>query len=249
MRRESSSSTPLAVELVGLGAGVPAQDGEARGLVGRCQLDQQPALEAALQRSVQERHRGRRAVGGEHDLGAGGERGLDRVEELLRRALLALEELDVVEQQHVGRAIALLERRDLVVLEGGEKLARERLGVRVAHRQAAHAERDVVADRLEEVGLADPRRTADEQRVVDLARQLGDRQRRRVREAVGGPDHECLERVAGLEVEMTGGRRRRRVAGDQLDPADRRGWRQARRRAASPNRRRTHSRVLAGACR
>ena len=102
------------------------------------------------------------------------ERRLDRVEELLGGALLALEELDVVEQQDVGGAVAVLERRDLVVLERGQELAREGLGVGVAHGQAAHAQGHVVADGLQEVGLADSGRTADEQRVVDLAGQFGD---------------------------------------------------------------------------
>ena len=51
---------------------------------------------------MQEWHRGRWAVGGQHDLRAGVERVLDRVEELLGGSLLALEELHVVEQQDVG---------------------------------------------------------------------------------------------------------------------------------------------------
>ena len=67
--------------------------------------------------------------------------GLDRVEELLGRALLALEELDVVEQQHVGGAVSLLERRELVVLERGEELAREGLRVGVPDGQPLRAQR------------------------------------------------------------------------------------------------------------
>jgi hypothetical protein len=67
--------------------------------------------------------------------------------------------------------------------------------------------------------LPDSRRTADEQRVVDLSRQLGNRQRRRMRKAVGGSDDERLEGVARFEGEVTRGRQRWRVARDQLDPA------------------------------
>ena len=192
---------------------------------------------------MQQRHGGRRAVRGEHDLRARIERGLDRVEELLRGALLVLEELDVVEQQHVDGAVALLEGRDPVVLERGQELARERLRVRKADRQPAHAQRDVVADRLEQVCLADPGRTADEERVVDLARKLGGRQRGGVREAVRRADHERVERIARLEVEVSGvgaagQRRRRRSARSRRDGRDarRRPRPAARRSAAGPTR-------------
>ena len=47
------------------------------------------------------------AVGGEHDLAARLVQGVERVEELLLEALLALDELDVVDEQHVGRLAVL----------------------------------------------------------------------------------------------------------------------------------------------
>jgi hypothetical protein len=55
-----------------------------------------------------------------------------------------------------------------------------------------------VADRVQQVGLAEPGLAVDEQRVVGLGRRLGDRDGRGVREAVGGADDEGLEGVLGL---------------------------------------------------
>ena len=58
---------------------------------------------------------------------------------------------------------------------------------------------DVVADRLQQVGLAESRRSVDEQRVVRPSRDLGDAQRRSEGELVGGSLHERLEHVSGIE--------------------------------------------------
>ena len=55
----------------------------------------------------------------------------------------------------------------------------------------------VIADRVQEMGLAQPRRRVQEQRVVGLARELGDGQRGRVGEAIAVADDELLERSAG----------------------------------------------------
>jgi F420-0:gamma-glutamyl ligase len=58
---------------------------------------------------------------------------------------------------------------------------------------------DVVADRVEQVGFPQPNAAVDEQRVVGAGRRLGDRESRRVRETVRGPDDVGLERVAGVD--------------------------------------------------
>ena len=71
----------------------------------------------------------------------------------------------------------------------------------------------VVADRVQQVRLAQPGAAVDEQRVVRLGRRLGDRDRRGVREPVGRADDERLEHVLRVEpvaaVVRPGGRRRR----------------------------------------
>ena len=78
----------------------------------------------------------------------------------------------------------------------------------------------VVADRLQQVRLAQPCPAVDQQRVVRLARRLGDGQRRGVREAVRRSDDEGVERVLGQEgaaaaaVVARGGILAPRLAGD-----------------------------------
>ena len=88
-------------------------------------------------------------------------------------------------------------RADEVVGEG--------LDGRVAHGQPAAVLGDVVGDRVQQVGLAEPGRAADEERVVGQARQLGHGQGGGVREPVAVADHELVERQARVEL-LGGGR-------------------------------------------
>ena len=121
---------------------------------------------------------------------------VERVEELVLGPRLALEELDVVDQQRVDAAIALLEalggappspRSDI------DELGGEPLGCRVD---------DVEVGALPGAGSWRSRRAGascrargavEEQRVVGLARGLGDGERGRVGEAVSRTDHELIE--------------------------------------------------------
>jgi hypothetical protein len=62
-----------------------------------------------------------------------------------------------------------------------------------------------MTDRVQQVGLAESCPSVDEQRVVRLGRSLGDREGGRVSKPVGRPDHEGVERVLGVEVEVVSG--------------------------------------------
>ena len=131
------------------------------------------------------------------------------MEELLLRAGLGLEELDVVDEQDVDAAVGGLEAIDVLAVERAEEVVRERLGGGVADGRAAAVGGHVVADRVQEVRLAEAGRAADEERVVGEAGHLGDRERRGVGEAVGVADDELLEGVAGVEApRRVGGVRR-----------------------------------------
>ena len=57
----------------------------------------------------------------------------------------------------------------------------------------------VVADRVQQVGLAETGVSMDEQRVVVVTWVLGDRKSSRVREAVGGSDDEGVEGVTRVD--------------------------------------------------
>ena len=89
--------------------------------------------------------------------------------------------------------------------------------------------RHVVVDRRHQVGLAEPGRAVEEERVVGLARQLGDGERGTVRNPVSRPDDEAPEGLAGIERHRSGNDARilaRGVRGalvDELDRLDLRG--------------------------
>ena len=132
--------------------------------------------------------------------------GVERVEELLERLFLALQELNVVDQEDVDVAIVALERELAVVADRVDEVVGELLGVDVAHASLGLEVTRVVADRVKEVRLAETGVAVDEERVVRLAGGLGHRERGGVREAVGGPDDERVEGVAGVEVGIVGAR-------------------------------------------
>ena len=74
----------------------------------------------------------REAVAGDHDLLVRLEERVERVEELLLRARLADEELHVVDEEEVERAVVALERVEALVLVGAHDVGDELLGVDVA---------------------------------------------------------------------------------------------------------------------
>ena len=77
-----------------------------------------PPLEPAAQPVLQGRDLLRRPVGRDDDLLVGVVEGVEGVEELLLRPLLALQELDVVDEQDVGLAVAPLEAAGPLVPDG-----------------------------------------------------------------------------------------------------------------------------------
>ena len=144
---------------------------------------------------------------------------VERVEELLLDPLLVLEELDVVDEEHVVGAVALLEPLDALVAERVDEVVHERLARDVARGQPAGVLARVLRDRLQQVRLAEAGAAVDEQRVVRLRRRLGDRERGSVREAVRRADDEESKVYFGFipvasplrgggSVEVVGRRRR-----------------------------------------
>ena len=129
------------------------------------------------------------------------------MKELLLETFTVLEELDVVDQQDVDVAIAALERRVGVGANGVDELVEERLGGDVAHSVVLVVVVDVVADGVQQVGLAESGRAIDEQRVVRARRRLGDAQGGGEGELVRGSLDERLERVPRIEAGLVEQRR------------------------------------------
>ena len=93
----------------GLALGLVAEDGEAGLEVGGLDVGDQALLEPAAEPVLQRADGVGRAVGGQHDLPVRLVEVVEGVEELLLGLLLPLDELDVVDQQHVDVAVAALE--------------------------------------------------------------------------------------------------------------------------------------------
>ena len=143
------------VDVVGLD--LLAQDRDPRLEVGRLDVGDQAPLEARAQPLLERRDVARRPVGGDRDLPAGLVDRVEGVEELLLDPLLVLEELDVVDQEQVVGAVALLEALDPLVAQRVDEVVHEGLARHVAHRELALVLADVLRDRLQEVGLAEAR--------------------------------------------------------------------------------------------
>ena len=116
-----------------------------------------------------------------------------------------------------------------------DEVVGELLRAHVAHPRAGVEAAGVVADRVQQVGLAQPGLAVDEQRVVRLGRRLGHRDRGGVREPVARADDEGVEGVLRVEPARLGvapGCAAGPAPGDgQLEPSHRSGVR--RRGAAS----------------
>ena len=108
-----------------------AQDRPARGEVGRADVGHQAGLEPLAQAVLECVEVAREAIGREDELGAGAVQRVEGVEELLLGARLALQELDVVDEQDVDAAICRLERLERPVVQRADELVGERLGGRV----------------------------------------------------------------------------------------------------------------------
>ena len=140
------------------------------------------------------------AVAGEHDLVAAVEQGVEGVEELLLRALLAGEELDVVDEQHVRAAVAAAEFLDVAAADRVDELVGELLAGQIDHPRARLAAEQLVADGLHEVGLAETRAAVDEERIVTDAGFLRDRLAGGVGELAVIADDEAGEGVGRIEA-------------------------------------------------
>ncbi len=150
-------------------------------------LGDEPGLEAFAQPVLDRCQLLGQTITGDNQLTAGLVQSVERVEELLLGPGFAGEKLDVVDKQHVDRAVGLLEALDRACAERCEEVVRKRLGRRVTHGCSAAKGDQVVADRVQQMGLAQPGRGEQKKRVVRLARHLCHRKRRGVGETVALP--------------------------------------------------------------
>ena len=105
--------------------GLALDDGNARFKIRRLDVGGQAPLKPGAQTLLQGFDLLRGAVRRDDDLAAIVVQRVEGVEKLLLRALLAGQELDVVDQKHVRLAVALAELLHRCRLDGGDRLVRE----------------------------------------------------------------------------------------------------------------------------
>src|SRR6266545_3972040 len=129
---------------------------------------------------------------------------VERVEELLLGALLARDELDIVDQEEIDVAVFAAELGGAIVADRVDQFVGEALRGEIEQAQRGVEAADLVADGVQEVSLPQSYSAVDEQGVVGRGRQFGNCLARRLGELVRVADDERVEGIPGREP---GGRR------------------------------------------
>ena len=176
------------------------QDGDLGFEIGGLNVDHQAPLEARAQTVFKVLQLLGRPVGRDDDLLQAFVQRVERMEELFLGALLAGQELDVVDEQHIHTAVLVAEAGHLVVAHGVDQLVRKLLAGNIADGCVRHARLHTMADGLHQVGLAHAYAAIHEERVVGLGRALRHSLRGSMRELVARADHEAVELVARVQL-------------------------------------------------
>src|SRR5207249_3827301 len=136
----------VVAEADALERGLFLEDGHARLEVRRLDVGDQSPLESRAQTLLDLGNVLRRRVARDDDLLARLVQVVERVEEFFLSPLLARDELDVVDQEQIDRAIARPELRGPIVADRVDELVGEALGREIRHRHAGddliHGQRD-----------------------------------------------------------------------------------------------------------
>ena len=179
--------------------GLPAEDGDAGLVVGRRDVDDEPAGEPADEPLVERLDLGGRPVAGEDDLAVGGLQRVGEPQQLRLHLAPVGEELHVVHQQQVDVEEPLAVGLAVPGGDGGVERLDELVEGEVLHGEPRVDRAGRMADGHQQVGLPQARAGVDEERVVHRPRRLGDRLGRGDRQAVGRPHHEGVEAVERVE--------------------------------------------------
>jgi hypothetical protein len=180
--------------------GLAHEDGHAHFQLGRFDGHGQAGVEAAGQSFVDVHQPLGVGVAGHDDVGALGQQGFEGVEELLLRAVLAGEELHVVDQQQIEVVVLGLQFVEGLALVVLDDVADELLGVQVQHAGLGVVAQQGVAHGVHQMRLAQADAAIDEQRVVHLARCAGHVQCRGARHLVGASGNQGVESQGGVQL-------------------------------------------------
>lgn len=134
----------------------------------------------------------RAAVAGQDDLPALLVQGVDGVKQFVEGSPFAAEELDIVDQQDIDRAVLLAKARQSAAIEGVEEFGRELLGGESQGSNAAGVAAQVLHHGILKVGFANSG-WAEKQQRAELARLLGNGFGGSISEFVGFADDEVGE--------------------------------------------------------
>jgi hypothetical protein len=166
--------------------------------VRRVNVSDEAGLEAGAKPQVQGRKVMGAAVAGECDLTAGGVKLVEGVVKLDLGLVLALKELDVVQEEDIRTAIAAAELFGAVVSHGCHELTGELLGGDTDYSQVGTY--SLVSDGMEEMGLPQAGGSGDKEGVVGVAGGAGDGHGGGVGQAVAASDHKGVEGEGGVET-------------------------------------------------
>ncbi len=138
---------------------------------------------------------------------------VEGVEEGFLSLCAALQELDVVDEEDVDIPVSRLKGGAPVVRDGVDEVVRELFARDVSNLDPGIEADRVIADRVQEVGLAESGIAVDEERVVGLGRRLSDGYRGCVSEPVGLADDEVVEGVLRVQARVGSRRGVRRLDG------------------------------------
>ena len=190
------------------------QDSEPQFFAERTHLHDEAAGQPRAHAIIEAFEIGRRTIGGNHHLAAGIDQRIQRVAELgLRR--FPLQELQVVDHEHIDAAQRFLERQRRLRLQRGDEAVHELLGGEIEHLALA-AGIAGPRHRLQQMGFAEADAGVNVERVEHhgvAAASFGDLARGRMGQRVGAADHETCEGQARIERRaaeriMVGGHRR-----------------------------------------
>ncbi len=141
------------------------QDAEAQLIAGRVNIGHQTPAEAGTKTLFQTFEAGRALVGGNDDLAVLVNQRIESMEELFLGALLAADELHIIDHQDIDAAELLLERHGVLEAERADKLVHELLGAEIQHLAFRGLLMDCPADGVHQVGFTEADTAIEEQRV------------------------------------------------------------------------------------
>jgi len=180
-------------------AGLGGQDRRAGFEIRGFDRYRQAPPQAGFQPRFEVLHLARITVAGEDDLLLAVEQGIEGVEELFLRAVLAGKKLDIVNQQGAGGAIVLLECFDTVMSECLYHFADKAFGMQIKHPGGSVLFVNQVARRMQQMSLAQSCAAVKQQGVIGHPRFLCDLLGGGKSQFVGFALNEVIEAVTGIQ--------------------------------------------------